>query len=424
MERTGIKYDLDNIRKFLHKLGDPHKKLKFIHIAGTNGKGGTASILASLLIEHGFKTGLYTSPHILKFNERVQVNGKFIPDNYIKKFIDENFTYIKREKTSFFEVTTALAFKYFADKKIDIGVIEVGLGGRLDSTNVINPVLSIITQIGIDHTQYLGKTLQSIAKEKIGIVKNSWDAIISDTNKNLHSLFKRSIQGSRIYFLDEHIKTNIIKSNLDEIEFSFQFRNRSIQFPKTEFHLPLTGEHQVRNAGTALLAAQFFLNTQNRKLSVQKSRQALVSIKKNTFYHGRFENINKNDSKFIFDVSHNSDAIKLTLSIASRYPVKSVVFGLMKDKDYKKALEYLSSIKSPLFFTQPKYFRSRNPENLFRYFKQNYFRPGFVVFKEKKLDDALQRALGIENEGFILIMGSFFLVSDAIKILKLEKYLK
>ena len=424
LERTGIKYDLDNIRKFLHKLGDPHNKLKFIHIAGTNGKGGTASILASLLIEHGLKTGLYTSPHILKYNERIQINGKFISDNYIKKFINDNLSYIKKARISFFEVTTAMAFKYFADKKIDVGVIEVGLGGRLDSTNVIDPVLSIITQIGIDHTQYLGKTLKSIAKEKIGIVKKSRNVIISDINKNLHSLFQKSIKESKIYFLDEHIQTKIIKCGLNEVKFSLKFTDRNLHFPKTDFKLPLTGEHQVRNAGTAVLASRMLLSSINRKLNINKAQLALRDVKKNTFYHGRFENIDKKDDRFIFDVSHNPDAIKLAISITSQFPIRSVVFGLMKDKDYKNALKYLSEITSPLIFTQPSYFRSRNPETLYRFYRKNYFKTGKEIFMKKKPEDALKIALGMENKGYILVIGSFFLVSDVIKILKMGKFLK
>lgn len=424
LERTGIKYDLDNIRKFLDKLGNPHKNLNFIHIAGTNGKGGTSSILASLLIEHGLRTGLYTSPHILNFNERIQINGKFIPDNYIKKFIDDNLTYIKNTGISFFEVTTALAFKYFADNKIEIGVIEVGLGGRLDSTNVIDPMLSIITQIGIDHTQYLGKTLKSIALEKAGIVKKSKAVIISDTNKSLHNLFKKSIKESKIYFLDDYIKTEAIISGLNEVKFSLQSINRKIHIRKTELALPLAGEHQIRNAGTAILAAQIFLNSINRKLSIPKTGRGLRNIKKNTFYHCRFENINKSDNKFIFDVSHNPEAIKTTLSNASHYPIKSVVFGLMKDKDYKTSLKFFSALKSPLIFTKPAYFRSRNPENLYRYYRHNYFRQGNEIFKEINLKDALKKATGIKDAGYVLVLGSFFLVSEAIKILKMEKYLK
>ena len=422
-ERTITKYDLDNINRLLEHIGNPHKKLKFIHIAGTNGKGGTASILASILIEHGLKTGLYTSPHILKFNERIQINGNFIPDKYIKRFIDDNLSYIKKTGLSFFEVTTALAFKYFADKKIDIGVIEVGLGGRLDTTNVIDPELSIITQIGIDHTQYLGKTLNSIAREKIGIVKKSKDVIISDTNKSLHKLFSTSIKDSKVYFLDEHIATQEIRDILNEERFSFRFKDNKKKFPKTEFILPLSGKHQIRNAGTAILASKIFLDSINRKINISKTKKALLNVKKNTFYHCRFEGMDTNKGKYIFDISHNPDAIRVTLNNARHFPIDVIVFGIMKDKDYKTALKHFSEVNIPLIVTQPAYFRARNPETLYRYYRNNFAKSKGIIIKEKNLNSALKRADKMKNKGYILVLGSFFLVSEAIRLLKVQKYL-
>ena len=253
LERSSMKYDLKNIRKLLNGLGNPHHKAKYIHIAGTNGKGAVASFIASIFKEHGIKTGLYTSPHILRFNERIRINGKEISNSYIKTFFDENKKLIEKVKPSFFEVSTAIALKYFSDKKADIAVIETGLGGRLDSTNIINPELIIITQIGIDHSDYLGNTLIAIAKEKMGIVKQGIEVIVSDTNKELRNLFIKRISKEYLYLQDKFVKTKIIKKRTNGTEFETDIRlnNKKYSFKSSS---PLSGLYQVRNISTALLA--------------------------------------------------------------------------------------------------------------------------------------------------------------------------
>ena len=230
LERSSMKYDLKNISLLLKELGNPHRNTKYIHIAGTNGKGAVASFLSSILTEYGFKTGLFTSPHILRFNERIRINGKTIPDSYIKTFLDENKKMIEKVMPSFFEVNTAIALKYFSDKKADIAIIETGLGGRLDSTNVIIPELIIITQIGIDHTDYLGKTLVSIAKEKMGIIKSGIDVVVSDTNKELRKLFEKKVTNMlRLKLLDLK-KEELIFKHLLRLVIGDQISNSPLPF--------------------------------------------------------------------------------------------------------------------------------------------------------------------------------------------------
>lgn len=421
LERVDIKYDLKHITALLKHLGNPHKNIKFIHIAGTNGKGATASFLASILMEHGLKTGLYTSPHLFKFNERIQVNGHFIADNYIKSFIDANLKFLIKIKASFFETTTSMAFKYLFDNKVDIAVIEVGLGGRLDTTNVIDSEICIITQIGIDHTQYLGKTLKSIAKEKIGIVKKSKNVVISDIHKELVPLFNKSLKNKNVFYIDKYVKPISINEKRNRISFKLNSIINNYLSP-TEYHIPLNGAHQVRNACTALLASKLYLDLINKKYSVRKSRNGLNNVIKNTFYHGRFEFIKHKNKKYIFDAAHNPDAIKSTVEHLKNIKIDAVVFAIMNDKDYITALNNLVNLNTSVIFTQPKYQRARDPKDLYEYYIKIPSVNKNKVFLKSNLNDSLKLARGFStNKGNILVLGSFFLVSEAMRILGLQK---
>jgi dihydrofolate synthase/folylpolyglutamate synthase len=423
LERTGVKYNLDNIRYLLDSLGNPQNNFKSIHIAGTNGKGAVASFLASILSEHGYKTGLYTSPHLLRFNERIQVNGRFISDNYIKKFFDQNIKFIKKTKASFFEATTALAFKYFSEQKVDIAIVEVGLGGRLDSTNVINPESCIITQIGIDHTQYLGHTLKSIAYEKLGILKDSKPVIISDNNKSLRIYFNIKTINNPVYFVDNYIRTRIINENRNRTLFKMNFIGSKSNSPDYDYMIPLNGKNQVRNASTAVLTANLYMESINKSLNFEKTKKALKKVKTNTFYHGRFEFISDKNKNYLFDVAHNPDAVSAVIDQTKYFVIDAIIFGIMKDKDYKTPLEHFKNFQSPVIFTKPSYHRARKPNDLYKYFiKQKVSKHDVLV--ENDLGKALKIAQGFcTKKGVIFIFGSFFLVSEAIRILKLQKYL-
>ncbi len=417
LERTGMKYDLKNITALLKALGDPHKNFRSIHIAGTNGKGATASFAASVLAEHGLKTGLFTSPHILRFNERVRVNGKCISDIYVKNFLDDNEKLIRKVKPSFFEVNTALAFKYFEEKGVDVAVVEAGLGGRLDSTNVLYPDVSVITQIGMDHMQYLGNTLHKIAKEKLGIVKKNTPVIVSDNRKVLKNFFKSAIKQNQLHYLDDIIKFRRLKERAAGISFNLIYNKRS-----TGLSTPLLGKYQARNAGAAILAANIFAEKNGFLLSTALIKRGIESVKMNTGYRGRLETITANKVNYILDVSHNPDGIMESVRSLSNRKIDLVIFGIMEDKDYRKVFEIILSSFRNIIITRPQYKRALEPSKLVRIALNS-------SAKRTQLMETMdvKEAIGLINNakkkpGTVLVIGSFFLVSDAIKALKLEKH--
>jgi dihydrofolate synthase / folylpolyglutamate synthase len=412
LERVGMKYDLRNITKLLKALGNPHKKFKSIHIAGTNGKGATASFTASILQESGCRTGLFTSPHLLKFNERIRINGKCISDSYIKKFLNDNIKLIEKVKPSFFEVNTALAFKYFAEQKVDMAVVECGLGGRLDSTNILTPEVCVITPIGIDHTQFLGKTLTKIAKEKAGILKHGSSVIISDTNKSLKALFRKKVSWQKKIFLDEFLNIRFEKHG-----FSLIFKPAK---QKLNFTIPLQGKYQVRNAATALIAAIGFCKRTGRALHLTNVENGYKNVRENTGYRGRLDEIKSKGQAYVFDISHNPNGIKSALNELKPTAKDIIIFGIMADKDYKKAIKELLEHKANIIFTKPSYQRALEAETLYKTalrYKYNKRKLKYYSNIYEALSEAKEKA-----KGKIIIIGSFFLVHDAIKALKLEKH--
>ncbi len=418
LERSSMKYDLNNIRQLLTSLDNPHHSVKYIHIAGTNGKGGTASFLASILQEHGLKTGLFTSPHILKFNERIRINGKPISDSYIRGFLEKNKALIKKVKPSFFEVNTALAFNYFAERKADVAVIEAGLGGRLDSTNIVNPELIIITQIEIDHTDYLGNTLLKIAKEKLGIVKPGIDVIVSDTNRELKKLFISRIKPKHLFLLDENVSFQ--KIDRDRRKTALNVRGKKLTFVS-----PVYGKYQIRNIGTALLGAIKYFQKAGVEFSVKDAQYGIKRVKENSGYRGRFETVKKNDINYILDISHNPAGIKYALSNFKTAKPDVIVFGMMSDKDYKTSIKTLLGTGSEIIFTQPAYKRSLKAMELYNYALKTRRGKTNKIFVRSVVKEAVSEAGKLcSKNGTILIIGSFFLVSEAIKALKLQKYFK
>jgi dihydrofolate synthase / folylpolyglutamate synthase len=400
LERTGMKYDLENIIALLKNLGNPHNNFQSIHIAGTNGKGATASFINSILMGHGLKTGLFTSPHIIKFNERIRVNGKKIPDSYIIDFLDRNKKIIKKIKPSFFEVSTAMAFEYFSKKKIDIAVVECGLGGRLDSTNILHPEISMITQIGMDHMQYLGNTLKKIAMEKIGIVKQGVDVIVSDNNKSLKKLFKNKIDKEFLYYLDDILKVNTNDSG------------------KFDYTIPLPGDFQLRNAAAAILAIEKYLNDIGIKPVYSKIHKGLTNVMLNSGYRCRLELVKNKNKELIFDISHNPDGLKQTVLALKNYKPDAVIFGIMEDKKLKDALNEVLKISKNIILTKADYKRSAVPEYLAGLIKSKRHK---IILTESVID-AINKVLDGNKHKRILITGSFFVISDAIKALNLQKY--
>ncbi|MBZ0201964.1 MAG: bifunctional folylpolyglutamate synthase/dihydrofolate synthase [Ignavibacteria bacterium] len=416
LERSGMKYDLTNIRTILKHIGNPHLKFRSIHIAGTNGKGATASLIASILMETGLKTGLFTSPHILQFNERIRVNSKKISDKYIKEFIIDNIRLINKIKPSFFEVNTAIAFKYFADKKVDAAVIECGLGGRLDSTNILKPDVSVITQIGMDHMKYLGNSLKQIAYEKLGIVKPKTPVIVSDSNLSLKAAFKKTISKDLLYYLDDIVSySNTSIGQLSE-QIKLQFKNGL----KIASKSPLSGHFQARNIAASIIAAKTFCEMNKLRLTKRFILSGIKNVKRNSGYMARLEVIKHSGRNYIFDISHNPDGIKTSINSIGK-TIDVIVFGMMSDKDYGKSVNEVLKHSKQIIFTKPAYARALEPEELYRSGIKSGFKGQMLVTHSVKEAVKLEEHMKPHS---VLFIGSFFLVSDAIKALKFQNYFK
>ena len=405
LERVGIKYDLKNIKAILKFLDNPQKKFKSIHIAGTNGKGSVASAINSVLIEKGFKTGLYTSPHIRDFRERILINGKEISKQFILDFTNRVYELIIKIIPSFYEVTTAMAFEYFSMQKIDFAVIETGLGGRLDSTNVLRPLISVITGISIDHTEYLGNTIKSIAGEKAGIIKNKIP-VVTGTIKG--------IPGSVIKKKCEELKCELIES---EKLFNTEIFQRDengimINIDGITFAYPVVGDYQISNIKTTLAALSKICEIEKFEINYEILFRGLYKMAENSKFYGRFQLINKNPL-LVIDVSHNFEGISQIKSNLKYFKYKKlvIIFGMMKDKNYAACINKIGELEAKIILTKPNYKRAEEPEELYRcainkekYFISENIKPAYI--NAKKLAG---------KQDLILITGSFFLVSDLLK---------
>ena len=335
---AAYKADLNNTIAICKLLGNPHNKFKSIHIAGTNGKGSVSHSLAAILQTAGYKTGLYTSPHLKDFRERIRINGKMIPEKNVIAFVKKYSTQFEKIKPSFFEWTVGLAFNFFAEENVDIAVIETGLGGRLDSTNVITPVLSIITNISFDHKELLGKTLKKIAAEKAGIIKSNVPVVIGEKNPLTQKVFeqKAALMKSKIAFASEkYFITNSIVSNNTQIISVIAGKK------KKDFKLDLTGIYQQKNLHTILTSIDK-LRKKKFRISDSDLADGLQNVKSKTGLRGRWEVLNSAPLT-IADVGHNEAGIRITLSQIRSLKKDKVhfVFGMVSDKDRIKILKLL-----------------------------------------------------------------------------------
>jgi len=327
----GVKLGLDNINTFLTRLGNPQNKIKTIHIAGSNGKGSTAAFTASILQEMKYKVGLYTSPHFSRFNERTKINGKEISDERIAKFIHDYEHDIDELKLTFFEATTALAFQHFHEEKVDYAVIETGLGGKLDATNLINPLSAIITSISLEHTEILGDTIEKIAEEKAGIIKDGINVFIGNLPEEAESIIeeKCSQKKCELYKLKDYIieKNNSLELYTEELELD-------------EWIMPLKGKYQKYNAALSALAVSKSLDNDNFRVI----ENGIKNVIKNTGLQGRYEFFNFKPD-IIFDSAHNPEGVTNFLTEFNRdkakYSRATLLFGVMKDKAIKEMLMLL-----------------------------------------------------------------------------------
>ena len=319
---AAYKADLDNTYALMEVLDQPHKKFKSVHIAGTNGKGSTAHMLASIYQEAGYKTGLYTSPHLKDFRERIRLNGEMIPPEFVIDFVAKYAENFKSISPSFFELTMAMAFQYFAEEKVDIVILETGLGGRLDSTNIVSPELSIITNIGKDHMQFLGDTLPEIAGEKAGIIKANTPALIGERQANIQDVFEEKAKElfASLYYAEDLVDLRIKDSNNYSVSYSQKEIFESLNFP-------LYGNYQTKNLKTALAAAMLL------DLPLNAIKSGIENVLINTHFAGRWQ-ILAQSPLTICDTAHNEDGLFYVIKQLKETPHKNLhfVLGVVNDK--------------------------------------------------------------------------------------------
>lgn len=386
---SAYKKDLTNTHLLLAHLNNPQEKLKCIHVAGTNGKGSTSHMLASILEEAGYKVGLYTSPHLKDFRERIKINGPEvsgdISEEFVTVFINEHKTFFESNDMSFFEMTVGLAFDYFAKEKVDIAVIEVGMGGRLDATNIITPLVSVISNIGMDHTQFLGNTLQSISFEKAGIIKPNIPVIIGEYTSETKAVFlaKAKECNSEIYFASDLV---------------------SETYPSD-----LIGDYQIHNKKTVLQTIKI-LNSQNEfKITPENTKSGLLNVVKNTGLQGRWQQLNA-FPKVICDTAHNKNGLEIVLNQIQKedFDTLHIVLGVVNDKDLEEILPLFPK-KAIYYFCKPNIPRGLDVVILKQ--KAASFELKGEVYNS--VSEAYQKAL--KNAGatdFIYIGGSTFVVAE------------
>lgn len=344
---SAYKEGLDNTYLLDEHFGHPHRKFKSIHIAGTNGKGSCSHTLAAILQNDGYKVGLYTSPHIMDFRERIKINGECISKEYVIEFVNQEKSLFEKIHPSFFEVTTALAFKYFAEQHVDYAIIEVGLGGRLDCTNIITPILSIITNISFDHTNFLGNTLEKIAKEKAGIIKQNIPVIIGETTNETKPVFKSCAENmnAEIIYADEN--DEIISFTMNE-DGGITYNTRSFGIIQGE----LGGLYQKKNTNTILHAVRFLYNQHIIK-NTGSINNGFYNVCRLTGLIGRWQKIGSNPS-VICDTGHNVGGwtyISRQLQV-QKYNKLHIVFGMVNDKDVDGVMCLLPK-SAHYYFTKP-----------------------------------------------------------------------
>lgn len=407
---SAIKKDLTNTLKLCEFLGNPQDQFKSIHIAGTNGKGSTSNMLAAILQTSGYKTGLYTSPHLLDFRERIRINGDMIPEDKVVEFVKRNQAFIEDLKPSFFEVTVAMAFLHFAEQNVDIAIIETGLGGRLDSTNIIHPILSIITNISLDHTYILGNTLEAIAYEKAGIIKKDTPVVISEKAEVTSPVFLNKAESTRskIIFASNQWEIEIL--NKAEESLLLQASKASSASP-LKIDLDLSGTYQTKNI-KGVLSSVDELRLQGYTISENDLLYALSHVKELTGLRARWQTLS-HDPLIICDTGHNEAGWEEVLLNINQTPFKNLhmVVGIMRDKNSDKLLSIFPS-EASYYFCNADFERALPATELQEQAKIKNLSGKSYPDVLSALDAAIKNA---EPEDLIFIGGSTFIVAEALK---------
>lgn len=384
--KTAYKEDLSNTIALAKYLKHPEHQFKSIHVAGTNGKGSTSHMLASVLQEAGYKVGLYTSPHLKDFRERIKINGVEVSEQFIIDFITQHKTFLEANKLSFFEMTVGMAFNYFAKETVDIAIIEVGLGGRLDSTNIITPEVSVITNIGLDHTQFLGNTLAAIATEKGGIIKPNIPVVVGETQKETTSVFNT---------LAKQNNTSIVYADQEVTE---------------DYSSDLIGSYQTKNIKTAVKTIDI-LQTKGFSISKEHLKKGLHQVVNNTKLLGRWQIIQETP-KVICDTAHNREGLSYTMQQLQQESYKRlhIVFGVVSDKDLDSIFNVLPK-GATYYFCKPNVQRGMSALEL----QDQFLAKGFKGKAYHSVSEAYNKALYISNTNDVIyIGGSTFVVAEVV----------
>lgn len=411
---SAINKGLGRTMALCEALGNPHEKLSFIHVAGTNGKGSTSHMLASVLAAAGYKTGLYTSPHLLDFRERIRVNGEMISPAYVVDFIAQHRDLIEHIQPSFFEVTVALCFAYFAEQEVDYAIIEVGLGGRLDSTNIINPILSIITNIGLDHMDMLGNTLVQIAGEKAGIIKKNTPVVVSEYQEEVAEVFQLAAAKSNASIVFAEDEWQVVQREHVDGHLVISVEHKTEPSATATYRLDLTGWYQQKNLLGVLSAVRRLcqLGLDIPKKTVQLALQYTQDW---TGLQGRWYTLSKNPY-IICDTGHNEAGIReVVLNLRQTTHVNlRMVFGAMRDKDLSRVLPLLPK-QATYYFCAPDMPRAMDPTVL----KEKASEYQLHGCAYTTVSDALRTAIADYQDGdLIFVGGSTFVVADVMGALK------
>ena len=434
--QAAYKADITNTVSLMQHLGNPERRFRSIHVAGTNGKGSVSHMLASILMQAGYKVGLYTSPHLVDFRERIRINGAMIPQEEVTRFVELHKDYMQGLQLSFFEMTVGLAFDYFATQQVDVAVVEVGMGGRLDSTNVIMPDLSIITNIGFDHTQFLGNTLPLIAGEKAGIIKPGVPVVIGESHPETRPVFeqKAAEMGAPIYFADDRYR--IIAQpeppSLQSSDLRFTVEKLKVESGKwkveknpsaaalnvtgdtpAQLTTPLSGSYQLKNLATLFQALEL-LPTVGYTISPDNIRNGIARVVQDTGLHGRWEKMDEHPLT-ICETAHNADGVRAMLQKLGEIPYHHLhlIYGCVNDKDFRSILQMLPHDQTTYYYTQPSVPRALPVSQLTLAAAEC----GMAGQPFATVGEAIcnARAAADPRHDLVLVTGSIFLVADAVE---------
>lgn len=406
---AAYKADIHNTVELMRALGNPEKKFRSIHVAGTNGKGSSSHLIASILREKGLKVGLHTSPHLKDFRERIKIDNQMCSEEFVISFVNKHKELIERISPSFFELAVAMAFVYFAENKVDIAVIEVGMGGRLDSTNVIDPLVSLITNISFDHTQFLGNTLEQIAKEKAGIIKPQRPVVISQTNEHTAKVFESVAKenNSPIVFADQYMK---VENAVDVAEgLQMDIVQKGVRF--ASLVSPLAGDYQTKNILGVIETIDCLNKYHDFKIDDATIRKGIENLSENFPLCGRWQRLSDKPLT-ICDTGHNEDGLRFVINQLSKQKYKTLrfVLGMVSDKDVDKVLGMLDK-KAIYYLCKADIPRGLSVDTL----AEKAEKAGLNFKKCTSVSEALQQAQAeAEDNDLVFVGGSTYTVAEVV----------